>query len=335
MLDILLITLNPTLVLFVCIAVGFILRKTNILGDESAKVLAKLETWVFLPALNFATMSEYFTKETLSTHATNVILTIILTIIAIFLAIILSRFFYKENCYEKNVYQYALTFANFGYMGAPLVLAVFGDVGYSYYALVNLPLWMGIYTWGMTRLIPTNEEKGSALNRMFNAPMIAMLLGMIFGITGLGNTFRATPILSVVTSTVESLKTCMGPVAMLLAGITIAKFGFVKMLKNKKVYLASFFRLILIPAIILVLAFGLKEFANLIFGLSIDNSILFLLFFAFATPLGLNTIVFPEAYGKSAEEGASMALVSHTLSVITLSVLYMLLVLIVGSAPNF
>ena len=295
MLDILLITLNPTLVLFVCIAVGFALRKTNILGDESAKVLAKLETWVFLPALNFATMSEYFTPSTLSTHATNLILTIIVTIFAIFLAIILSRFFYKENCYEKNVYQYALTFANFGYMGAPLVLAVFGDVGYSYYALVNLPLWIGIYTWGMTKLIPNSEEKGSALKRMFNAPMIAMLL----------------------------------------AGITIAKFGFVKMLKNKKVYLASFFRLILIPAIVLALAFGLKELANVVFGISIGNSILFLLFFAFATPLGLNTIVFPEAYGKSAEEGASMALVSHTLSVITLSVLYMLLVLIVGSTPIF
>lgn len=311
------------------------LRKLHILGDESAKVLAKLETWVFLPALNFATMSEYFTLSTLSTHATNLILTIIVTVFAIFLAIFLSRFFYKENCYEKNVYQYALTFANFGYMGAPLVLAVFGDVGYSYYALVNLPLWIGIYTWGMTKLIPKNEEKGSALKRMINAPMIAMLLGMIFGITGLGGIFRSTPVLSVVISTVDSLKACMGPVAMILAGVTIAKFGFYQMLKNKRVYLATFFRLILIPALVLALAYGLKELASVVFNTAIGDSVIFLLFFAFATPLGLNTIVFPEAYGKSAEEGASMALISHTLSVITLPVLYALLVLILGSVPVF
>lgn len=45
---------------------------------------------------------------------------------------------------------------------------------------------------------------------------------------------------------------------------------------------------------------------------------------AFATPLGLNTVVFPAAYGADTSIGAGMALISHVLSVITFPLMYML-----------
>ena len=57
---------------------------------------------------------------------------------------------------------------------------------------------------------------------------------------------------------------------------------------------------------------------------------LFLAFVATATPLGLNTVVFPEAYGGNPKTGASMAMISHTLCVITIPLLYSLMVLIFG-----
>ena len=50
-----------------------------------------------------------------------------------------------------------------------------------------------------------------------------------------------------------------------------------------------------------------KELVNLAFGLFVDNTPLILLFFAIAAPLGLNAVVFPEAYGGDPETGAPLS----------------------------
>ena len=46
----------------------------------------------------------------------------------------------KEKVYERKVYQYALTFANSGYVGDPVVQALFGGIGLSYYKMYTLPI---------------------------------------------------------------------------------------------------------------------------------------------------------------------------------------------------
>ena len=117
---------------------------------------------------------------------------------------------------------------------------------------------------------------------------------------------------------------------MLLAGFTIAGYSLSGMLKNTRVYAASLLRLTLIPAVLIAALFAVKTVVNLLLHTSIDNNLLFLCFFATATPLGLNTVVFPEAYGGSPETGASMTMVSHTLCVLSIPLLYALMTLLFG-----
>ena len=117
---------------------------------------------------------------------------------------------------------------------------------------------------------------------------------------------------------------------MLIAGFTVANYGMAEMLKNRKVYIATALRLFLLPAIIVAAVFGAKELISLVIGAPINNNVVFLAFFAFATPLGLNTVVFPAAYGEDSSTGASMAMISHTLCVLTIPLLYALMTLIFG-----
>jgi predicted permease len=112
---------------------------------------------------------------------------------------------------------------------------------------------------------------------------------------------------------------------MLLAGFTVAKYDFKPMLVNAKVYVATFLRLVVIPAAIIVAIFGIKTLANLWFDLNINNFVLYLSFFAVGAPLGLNTVVFPEAFGGDPKTGASMAMISHTICVLTIPLMYALL----------
>jgi predicted permease len=309
--------------LFFCIAIGFILRKADILPRDAGKVMAKLITWVFYPALCFTTMAKYCTVETLSTHAANLTLSVCGVAIAMAIAIPLSRVFVREGGAERGIYAYALAFANSAYMGDPLVLALFGDEILSYYKMYCLPITITIYIWVISVLVPNKQGKHNPLKKLLNPPMVAMLLGIAAGLAGLGAHMP-----TFLVSTLDSLKSCMGPVAMLLVGFTVASYPLREMLNKKGVYAASILRLTAIPAVIIAALFALKTLANLILGLSIDNTVLFLAFFAIATPLGLNTVVFPESFGGNPKTGASMALVSHTLGVLTLPLLYALMTVI-------
>ena len=331
-------TLKPMLTLFLCIVIGFVLKKSNILPENSGKAISKLIAIVFYPALCFSSTARHFNVTTITLHATNIIVSIVGLAFSITIAILLSRLFIKEKCYKRGVYQYALAFANSGYMGDPLVEAIFGSEVLSYYKIACLPNSIAIYTWGISILVPSGQDKKSTLKKLFNAPLISMLIGMIVGlITGaivgdaaVGTTPYDMLIPEFIVDTLDSLKACMGPSAMLVAGITIANYDFGNMFKKKKVYIATALRLVILPAVILGSLFGLKELFNLITGLGIDNTSIILLFFALAAPLGLNTIIFPEAYNGDPEEGASMAMISHTLCVITIPLMYTLLITLFG-----
>ena len=319
-------TLTPMLTLFLCIAVGFILTKCKILPESSSKIMAKMETWIFCPALSFMTMVRFCTVETIGEHLINIILSCIAVAFAMAIAIFLARFFIKKKSIERGVYAYALAFANGGYMGDPVVLALFGDVVLSYYKLFYLPFSLLINSWGISVMTPETAEKNSFWKRLINAPTIAMLAGVAVGLSGLGKYLPAP-----ITNSLDTLKVCMGPVAMLLAGVTIAKYNFFSMLKNKKVYLASALRLTILPALTVLFVFGVKTLANTVLGMSIDNDILFLIFFATAMPIGLNTIIFPEAFGGDPETGASMAMISHTLCVISIPLMLALMIAVFGT----
>ncbi len=339
MLDSFLATLTPMLSMFIFILIGFILKKKNVVSENASQTMAKLVTWVFFPALSFATMARYFTLNILTTHAENLSIGLIALCIALAISIPLARAFIRKKTYERGVYEYALTFANSGYVGDPLVLALFGELMLSYYKIAALPITVAIYTWGVSRLVPSKSDKKSdVIKKLLNAPLIGLFAGMLVGIISgliikdvpLGSTAYDELFPTFFTNTVDTLKSCVGPMAMLLAGVTVAKFNLSEMFNKKKVYIATALRLIIIPTVIIALLFGVKTLINLIFGLDIDNTAILLPFFALATPLGLNTVVFHEAYGKDAKTGASMAIISHTLCVITIPLMFMLFSYILG-----
>ena len=80
-------------------------------------------------------------------------------------------------------------------------------------------------------------------------------------------------------------------------------------------YIATALRLIVLPLLFMVI----------LHFIGADKGALYLTLIAFGTPLGLNTVVFPAAYGGDTSTGASMAMISHTLCVITIPLMYALL----------
>ena len=106
----------------------------------------------------------------------------------------------------------------------------------------------------------------------------------------------------------------MSPIAMLITGMTIAKANIGRILKIGSVYLVSVIRLVVYPLIFIGI--------YLLLGLELSKSFLVCAVASLAMPLGLNTIVIPNAYGKDTTVASGMALISHVLSVITIPLIF-------------
>lgn len=315
-------TLSQMLLMFTLILIGFCLRKKNILPDVSHVTMSKLETWVFVPALNFGNMLRNFNMGTFRENSTLILYGAVMIVIALAIAQPLAALFIRtknknhdrELMYQKNIYRYAMTFGNYGFMGNFIILGVWGDSMLSKYLMFTMIVSIVCSSWGLYILIPKDNNVSFMKNikkGIVTPPMIALALGMICGMLNVG---QYIPVFF--TNMLSNASSCMGPVAMLLAGFVIGGFDVKKMLSDKKIYIASFVRMVVLPALF-VTAFKL-------FGASTE--VLIFVLIAFGTPLGLNTIVYPAAYGGDTKTGASMAIVSHTLCVITIPVMYMLLI---------
>ncbi|MBQ4100562.1 MAG: AEC family transporter, partial [Oscillospiraceae bacterium] len=171
-------------------------------------------------------------------------------------------------------------------------------------------------SWGLYILIP-KDENATLLKKiktgLLAPPTIGLLLGMILGIL---NFKEVMP--EFLLTALDNAGKCQGPVAMILAGFVIGGYKMKGLLLNKKVYVATALRLIVIPAVLMLV---LKLF-------NVSEEIMILALIAFATPFGLNTIIYPAAYGGETETGASMAMVSHIFAVATIPIMYLVFIVL-------
>ncbi|MBE7011747.1 MAG: AEC family transporter [Ruminococcaceae bacterium] len=320
--DVFKLVMEQMLTIFAFMATGFVLRKWNFLPENTGTVLSKLENYVLVPALVFGNQLTHCNIETFKENSQLMLYGVVLILAAILVAFPLSRLFIRnadgdsKKEYMRSIYRYALIFANFGFMGNFVVQGIWGDEMFYKYTMFCFPLWIICYSFGIYILIPKNSNEGLISNLkkgILTPPIIGMVLGMICGMLNLGQYIPRFLL-----TTLDNAAGCMGPLAMILAGIIIGGFEFKSLLKNGKVYWATFLRLIVIPAIFI---FVLKI-------LGTDDEIVAMALIAFATPLGMNTIVYPAAYDGDTKTGASMAMISHGLSVITIPIMYLIFVVL-------
>lgn len=308
--DVLQATTGQMVVLFLLIAMGFIIAKLKVVPDNSDTVLSKLENNLFVPALVLGTFASNFTVEKLTTAGKLFGISFLICLLMMVLAVLISKCCTKDS-YIRKIYTYGLAFSNFGFMGNAVVSAVFPEI-FLDYLIFTMPLWTMIYLWGVPcLLIPSGEGKQTLKSRLksFANPMfLAMLIGIVIGLSGIR-------LPSFMTQVIDVTGACMSPVAMLLTGITVAKMNAKKVLSIKSIYVVSLVRLILFPLL----------FVGLFAIVPAAQNIVVCAVCALAMPSGLTSIVVPKGYGKDTSVAAGMALVSHLLSAVTIPVIFSLM----------
>lgn len=297
-------TLNQMLVLFIFMALGFFLNKKRLLPLDDSVVLSKLETYAFVPCLVFSVFYKYCTVENFKQKWTYMLYGAAVMAVSLPIGIVLAKYFAKDG-YLKKIYTYSFAVANFSFMGNAVVLGVFGEKVLFDYMIFTLPLNLYVYSIGTASLIPTEKGDKLSVKTFVNPIFIALILGAVCGLL-------SVPLPKFITTAISSAGACMSPLAMLLTGFVIGEYSLKTLASDKKVYLASVIRLIILPSAFMAMLLLLKT----------DKDIIRVALCATAMPLGLNTVVFPAAYGGDTTPGAGMALVSHLISVITIPVMF-------------
>ena len=302
-------TLSQTMLLFLFLLTGAFLRWRRLLPENTPTVLSKLEMAVILPALNFKVFAANFSRTVLRETGVTMLCGAAVLAVAFGLALVLSRVFARDRN-TRDIYAYSFTIPNYGYMGYALMGALYGDSMLFSMIVFALPLSVFTYSVGMYLLSP---QKKWNLKTILNPSFAGILVGVIVGLAEL-------PVPGVLLSAAESASACMAPLAMLLTGFVIANQalksgGIPALLGDGKVYAACAIRLLGLPLLALALCRVL----------TLPDTLRLVIVLFLAMPMGLNTIVFPEAAGGDSSVGAKMALISNVAGLVTIPLVLSLL----------
>jgi len=289
------IVLQQISILYIFLLLGWFFGHIKKGLDSQTGILSFLVVSLFLPSKVFSTFSKNFTVSYLKENYKTLITSVCILIFLHYLGKLLARILTKDG-YMKRTYEYSFTISNYAYMGYALAEGIFGEQGLTDLIVFCIPFSLYTYTVGYVKL----TGNGKSLKRAVNPMTGAILLGIMFGLLEI-------PLPAVVKTVLSSSASCVGPITMLLTGITLSSFALKVVFTDKMTYAVVLCRLLLIPALI----FGICKLLSLDFVLP---SVLFMA----AMPTGLNTIVFPKSVGEDPGPGARLAVLSHLLSIATI-----------------
>ncbi len=297
-------TVNQLINMFFFVIVGFVMRRRKIGGEGVGTTLSTLLVNIFMPALTFSSFSENFRLKELSENMAFFVAGVIALAATFPVAKILAEKFGKTS-QEKDIYIYSFLIPNLGYMGIPLIEAVYGNRMLFYMMVFTIPYNIVIYTYGLYIL---NPNRKFSLKKILSPSFIAMILGIIAGIAEIK---LPTAALSII----NSAKGGMAISAMILTGFVLAATDIKPLFRDFKLYLAAIIRGLAISMAALGICLLFK----------VDTRIMVVMCATLAMPMGLNSIVFPEAYGGDGLTGAKTSFMSNVLSIVTIPIVFFVL----------
>ena len=140
--DLAVITAQQVVELFILIGLGALGAKTGLLRPEGKQTLSNLLVNLVVPAMIINSYRMEFSAEILH----NLMAAFALSTLSILLGLIITLLFTARSRDSRTpIFRFAGVFSNAGYMGLPLISALFGSEGLLYasafFTLFNLLLW--------------------------------------------------------------------------------------------------------------------------------------------------------------------------------------------------
>ncbi len=274
--------------------------RLGIVRKESLPDVIALVLKVLLPVMLFYLMYDGATREVLTSH-----LPMVAFAAAFYAAIIgvmaaMARLLCLEGDKSK-AFQLVFVFGNTGFIGLPLLAAVFPETG-----VVNLALFMIVdqvvfWTYGVRLAAGSSGKVRVSPKNFFNPNIVAILLALAFVIA-------EVPLPGVVDETLSVLSGVASPLCMLCLGALCHFSDIGKALRSKELYFGVVVKMVALPltagSLLLMAPLPRDLVASAVIMMAMPTTTL--------VPLTV------EAYGTQGDYAAVLTVATIALSVVTI-----------------
>lgn len=297
--------IKTLLTFFLLVLFGFFIKKINLVSDKTVDELSDVLLKIILPSSIIASGFEGKNSDIKSVWLSLVIISICYVFFFVF-SFIVFRGIIKDKV-KRNLAINMSVFANTGFIGFPLVNAIFGSSGMIYAVVYNLLYNIFMYTIGI-RLF--GDEKGRKLDIkaiILNPLTIASLFALVLFFLPLDGG-------GVVEDFLSTIGGMSGPLSMMLVGSWLIGVDLKSVLKKPLCYLVSLMRLLILPLFVFfVLTFlGTDEIMK--------NTITLIS----AIPVGTLNVIFAKKYGGDAVFSNETMIQTLVFSVVTIPLIVLL-----------
>lgn len=288
--------MGKALTLFLMVAAGYAAGKKDLITDNGAKEMTSVLFYIVTPCLIVSSLQNTIGKVS----AENIAAAGAMSIFAMAVCVAVGSLFFKKSLTErKKVFQFASIYSNCGFVGLPLAQAIMGDAGVAYASMFIVASNLFVWTHGLAQMSQTH---GGAWKRLLLNPGT---IGIAAGIPLFIFSVRIPEILSYPIQSLADLNT---PLAMIVIGTYISRVPLKKMFSDRDLYMVSFVRLLLIPAICLALMLPLHA----------DKAVLSTVLILAGAPSAANSVMFAAQFGGDTELASKAVAITTIISVFTM-----------------
>lgn len=301
--------LQQMIIMFLLMSVGFVGSKIGMITEETSKRLSAIVVNIANPAMILVSgISDERMEGRELLSLTVVILAIyaVLLLLAYLLPVLL-----RVDPKSRGVYQAMTVFSNIGFMGYPIIAALYGSSAILYGALYSIPFNILIYTFGVSALRKKEdgaEKKKLSLKEVLNIGVIMSIISLILYLWQI----RVPGFL---TDTLNYLGNLTAPLSMMVIGASMTSISLRELFTDVRLLLFSLIKLLLIPV------FGMLLIRQVVTNEVICGVFMIML----ATPAGSMTAMLAQEYGGDYETASRGVTLTTLLSVITMPVVSLLL----------
>ena len=298
-------------ILTLLLITGYVCRRVNLIDDAASKRLSSLIIKLGQPMMIVgALISKDFSTNALKTGLLFMAIGFIIHPIMAALAF-LTGTLYREQA-ERKISRFCFIFTNCGFIGFPILEAIFPGEGAFIGAFFVIGFHIYIWTLGISILAQGREDiKLTPKKALLNPGTIPCAIGL--------SLYLLKAVLPLPAFAID-FTNCLGdlclPISVLITGALISKQGLKRMLLNKRLYLFNAIKLFAIPLVVCLIAklvtLGMTDSYRIILFCTVIS----------ALPSAASITMLAEIYDISPEYAAQCVGSSSILSIGTLPLLY-------------
>ena len=295
------------LILLVIVIVGYVAGKLKYMGEDLDRRLSNIIIDITCPALILSsTMGGTLPDRRLILPLLGIsfLTYLLLTVVAW----LLPRFL-THRIEDRGPVGFALMFGNVGFIGYPIVDAIFGHQAVFYAAILNVVNTLSVFTIGVMLVNGEKQRLAFQPKVLVSSPMIAAYLAILIVALGVDN------IPDIISQPITMIGNITVPGALLIIGSSMSRLSWHTMLGSRVVYSTTFFRLLVLP-LFLYAIFRILGFDTLVVNI---NTLII------AMPVATYGTILCLRYGKDTTLITEITFISTLLSVVTIPIVAQLL----------